>query len=295
MIFRVSKFTGTGMKRYKKGDIGQIMEYLASFAQKGFNAGERDDYLNFSLDRLLKTLDLIPSTIKETSRVLELGASPYFMSLLILKYLNCHIDFANYFHDKPGARQEELLVSEKYGERRVFRFKNFNIEKEPFPFKKKSYDLVLFCEIIEHLTVDPVHSLVQINRLLSDGGFMIITTPNVLRYENILKLVQGKNIYDHYSGYGAYGRHNREYTPSEMRLLVESLGFRIVTLYTAVTGSMKVEGFSIKRFRGLIRLVTTKQRGSNIFLLAQKVAEVPESYPGWLYESIFGQEVVNNN
>jgi SAM-dependent methyltransferase len=230
------------MKKLKKGGIGGLMEYLASFTQIGFNAEERNDYLNFSLDRFLKTLELIPESLKGTGRILELGASPYFMSLLILKYLDCHIDFANYFHDRPGAGQEELLVSEKYKERRVFRFKNFNIEKEVFPFKKRSYDLVLFCEIIEHLTIDPVHSLVQINRLLSDGGYLIITTPNVLRYENILKLVRGENIYDHYSGYGAYGRHNREYTPSELRLLVEGLGFRVVSLYTSVTGSMKVEG-----------------------------------------------------
>src|SRR5208337_3584775 len=120
------------MKRFKKGDIGPITEYLASFTQKGFNADERKGYLNFSLDRLLKTLELIPESIKATGRVLELGASPYFMSLLISKYLNCHIDFANYFHDKPGALQEELLVSEKYKEKHVFRFKNFNIEKEAF-------------------------------------------------------------------------------------------------------------------------------------------------------------------
>ncbi len=275
------------MKKFSKRDIGPILEYLESFTHEGLDPDERSDYLNFSLDRFLKTLELIPDSINGSSTLLELGASPYFMSLLILKYLHCHVDFANYFHDRPGGRHEELLVSKKFRERHVFRFGNFNVEKEEFPFKKKSYDLVLFCEIIEHLTVDPVHSLVQINRLLTDGGYLIITTPNVLRYENILKLIRGSNIYDHYSGYGAYGRHNREYTPAELRLLVESLGFRIVRLLTAVTGSIKVKGFSIKRFRGLIQLLTPKHRGSNIFLLAQKVAEVPESFPGWLYESMF--------
>jgi len=115
---------------------------------------------------------------------------------------------------------------------------------------------------------------------------MIITTPNALRYENIAKLILGKNIYDHYSGYGAYGRHNREYTPVELRLLVEALGFSVTRLYTKVTGSINIEGLSIKRFRGLLQLLTTKNRGSNIFLLARKEAEAGPVYPGWLFESM---------
>jgi SAM-dependent methyltransferase len=283
----------TRMKRFKQDEIDAVMDYLASFTQYGFNADERNNYLNFSLDRFLKTLELIPDNITAASKVLELGASPYFMSLLIMKYLKCHVDYANYFGEKSQLRQEEVLVSEKYNERHVFRFKNFNIENERFPYKNKSYDLVLFCEIIEHLTVDPVHSLVQINRLLSDGGYLVVTTPNALRYENILKLLLGKNIYDHYSGYGAYGRHNREYTPSEMRILAESLGFRIIKLYTKVTGSIKIKDFSIKRFRGFMQLMTTRYRGSNIFLLAQKVSDARPVHPKWLFESWYDTAGIN--
>ena len=58
----------------------------------------------------------------------------------------------------------------------------------------------------------------------------------------------------------------------ELRLLVEALGFSVTRLYTKVTGSIKIEGLSIKRFRGLIQLLTAKNRGSNIFLLARKEA-----------------------
>jgi SAM-dependent methyltransferase len=272
--------------KYSRTDIDAIMDYLGSFDLPGINSEERNNYLNFSLDRFLKTLELFPEEINEKSRVLELGASPYFMSLLIKKYYNCRIDFANFFGVSKALKTKEVLASKKYNKKYDIDFKHFNVEKEEFPFKDKSFDLVLFCEIIEHLTVDPVHTLVQINRLLKQGGFMIITTPNVLRYENVMKLITGKNIHDHYSGYGAYGRHNREYTPHELRLLVESMGFRVVKLYTKVTGSIKIEDFSIKRFRGLIQCFTTRNRGSNIFMLAQKTADADCSYPGWLFESM---------
>jgi len=262
------------------------MEYLASFELPGIDSEERNNYLNFSLDRFLKTLELFPDDINDKSRVLELGASPYFMSLLIKKYFNCRIDFANFFGASKISKTREFLVSRKYNEKYDIDFRHFNVEKEAFPYKDRSFDMVLFCEIIEHLTVDPVHTLVQINRLLKQGGYIIITTPNVLRYENVAKLIMGKNIHDHYSGYGAYGRHNREYAPEELRLLVESMGFKVVKLYTKVTGSIKIEGFSIKRFRGLIQLFTNRNRGSNIFLLARKVAEADYNYPGWLFESM---------
>lgn len=271
---------------YNKADVESIMEYLASFRLPGMNENEKSNYLNFSLDRFLKTLEIFPDDINEKSRVLELGASPYFMSLLIKKYYNCSLELANYFGDSKKVKTKESLVSEKFGVRHDVAFKHFNVEKEEFPFRPKSFDLVLFCEIIEHLTVNPVHSLLQINRLLDTGGYMIITTPNVLRYENVLKLILGKNVHDHYSGYGAYGRHNREYTPEELRVLVEGLGFRVVSLYTKVTGSIRIEGLSIKRFRGLIQFFTTRNRGSNIFLLAQKTADAVPVYPGWLYESM---------
>jgi SAM-dependent methyltransferase len=269
-----------------KKDVQSLMDYLGSFEQPGFNAEERKNYLNFSLDRFLKTLEIFPDGISADSRVLELGASPYFMSMLIEKSFGCRLDLANYFGTDRFAGTKETLVSDKFREKRVMEFKHFNVEKEEFPYRAGSYDLVVFCEIIEHLTVDPVHSLVQINRLLKKGGHMIITTPNVLRYENVAKLILGRNVFDHYSGYGAYGRHNREYTPAELRLLVEALGFSVERLYTRVTGSINIEGFSIKKFRGLIQLLTTKNRGSNIFLLARKESETGPVYPRWLFESM---------
>ena len=272
--------------RINKKEIPALLEYLDSFAGSGLNPAEIKNYLNFSLDRFLKTLELIPEDIGGKSRVLELGASPYFMSLLLKKKLNCSLDFGNYFGSDKKVKTKEVLVSGAFSERHVMEFRHFNVERDRFPFKDNTYDMVLFCEIIEHLTVNPVHSLVQINRILKKGGYLVITTPNVLRYENILKLLIGANVHDHYSGYGAHGRHNREYTPSELRLLVEGMGFEVVRLYTKVTGSMKIEGFSIKKFRRFIQLLTTNNRGSNIFLLARKTKDTGPVYPSWLFESM---------
>ncbi len=270
---------------YRKKEIDSLMEYLGSFELANFNADERSNYLNVSLDRFLKTLEVFPEGINEKSRVLELGANPYFMSLLMLRKYGCRLEFANFFGDRRPAKDTEVLTSGQFGETHRFRFGHFNVERERFPYRDGSFDLVLFCEIIEHLTMDPVHPLVQINRILRDGGHVVITSPNVLRHDNLRKLIMGKNVHDHYSGYGPYGRHNREYTPAELRELVEALGFRVERLYTKVTGAINVRGLTIKRFRGLMQLLTTRNRGSNIFMLARKVADAEPVYPGWLFES----------
>lgn len=49
---------------------------------------------------------------------------------------------------------------------------------ERLPFKKKSFDVVICREVIEH--VDSAHKVfVEIRRVLKDKGYLYITTPNV--------------------------------------------------------------------------------------------------------------------
>ena len=56
--------------------------------------------------------------------------------------------------------------------------KNFNMEKDPWPYDDASFDLVIASEVIEHLTQDPMHVISEANRVLSSKGKLFITTPN---------------------------------------------------------------------------------------------------------------------
>src|SRR3989440_9270321 len=51
--------------------------------------------------------------------------------------------------------------------------------------------------------------------------------------ENVCRLIAGENIYDPYSGYGPYGRHNREYNRDELAKLLVFAGFEIEVLFSA--------------------------------------------------------------
>src|SRR5439155_821157 len=90
-------------------------------------------------------------------------------------------------------------------------------------------DLVIWCEVIEHLTENPVHALGEIHRALRPGGQLVVSTPNVTRCGNITGLLRGRNIYDPYHLGTPLGgsRHSREYTLRELRDLVAGCGFSV--------------------------------------------------------------------
>jgi len=90
---------------------------------------------------------------------------------------------------------------------------------------------VLCCELIEHLMADPMHLMSEVNRILKPGGHLVLTTPNVAglrpsrRFYRISSgLLPG--IRPALESGEAEARHNREYTPREIRLLLENSGSR---------------------------------------------------------------------
>jgi SAM-dependent methyltransferase len=171
---------------------------------------------------------------------LELGANPYFTTMLLREFTDLELVLANYFDESfpvDGDRAAQDLVFSDFSsgrERQVsLEFRHFNIETERFPFADSSFDVVLFCEILEHLLMDPVAVLREVKRVLRPSGALILTTPNVNRLENVTRMLGGLNIYDPYSGYGPYGRHNREYNKHELSLLLDYVGFEFDVLESA--------------------------------------------------------------
>ena len=55
----------------------------------------------------------------------------------------------------------------------------FDAEKDRFPYADGYFSTVLCCELVEHLTEDPMHMMAEINRILRPGGHLVLTTPNI--------------------------------------------------------------------------------------------------------------------
>jgi SAM-dependent methyltransferase len=270
-------------------DEAALKDYLGSFDVFKEAEQEGRNYITHALRRFMITVDMTPPALNPDSEALELGANPYFITLMLMKLRGYRMSLANYFGEGvfTEAQGTQHVSSAKYNESYDFTFDYFNAETEAFPYPDGKFDLVLYCEILEHLVSDPTRVLCEIHRILKPGGSLLLTTPNVLNWHNLQSIATGRNIYDLYSGYGIYGRHNREYTPAEVTSLMDDCGFKTTELRLddlhPYTGYTRV----LKRLR--------PQWRDNIFVLAQAVGHPRHRYPDWLYRSRHGvHQVVNS-
>jgi glycosyltransferase involved in cell wall biosynthesis/SAM-dependent methyltransferase len=243
-------------------------------------------YVEADFRRFVYTLGLVPE--KSGQNVLELGANPYFTTTLLKKFRDANLFLANFFDASEPEGSQKVTIGET-GEVLEYRYKQFNIEKDSFPYQDNFFDVVLFCEIIEHLLSDPVHALTEIRRVLKPTGMLALTTPNVARLDNVRRMVAGENVYDPYSSHGTYGRHNREYTQEELFQLLSANGFSIKTMFTAdVHPDRPNAHVSLNALAPLIKHRST-DLGQYIFCQSsvnQESKLLHPVRPDWLYRSL---------
>src|SRR4030042_1229362 len=114
---------------------------------------------------------------KKSLRILDVGCYPYHM----------------------GAALEQLGhtvygISSKHEPIKNTRVAILNIEKDRFPYKENTFDLVLCSEVLEHLPQSPVFALAEMHRVTKSNGYLIVTTPNIARSINRAKLLAGRSI-----------------------------------------------------------------------------------------------------
>ena len=109
------------------------------------------------------------------------------------------------------------------------------LSRKDCPIANNSFDIVILSEVIEHLRISPLKALSEIKRILKPGGQLLLTTPNMARLTNILRLLMGRNIIEEFPDDDRQLNHItdkmthiREYTMKELKLLLGRAGFEIV-------------------------------------------------------------------
>lgn len=229
-----------------------------------------------------------------SGKALELGANPYFTTILLQKFTNLELELANYLGPNKGAKIHQAVNYVEHGQFKTMEFEshNFNVEEDKFPFADDQFDVVFFCEIIEHLLMDPAGVIKEIKRILKPNAFLILSTPNVSRLDNVARLMLGTNIYDPYSAHGPYGRHNREYTRHDLYLLLSYLGFEISEMFTADVHENYVDAEKID-VRPYAPLLDFRKHdlGQYIFVKAKNVGPAGQKKPTFLYQSYPESEI----
>lgn len=192
--------------------------------------------------------------------------------------------------DNRPASEETFLANASNGGEFRFRTDRFDLE-EPFPYSDETFDVVIFTEVLEHLPVDPMHALSEINRITKTGGWILLSTPNCSSAKSVIKILRGgnPNCYPIYTKQPTHDRHNREYTPWEVRQLLAASGYEVTTFDTIdVYNDQSPALWVIKAALWLSRYLTLgiikfRDRGDTIFALGKKISEIENRYPEFLY------------
>jgi len=236
-------------------------------------------YLRDHLERFRITMAVIPP-LPAGAAVLELGSAPYFLTRLLTRR-GYAVTTANFSGADAGPefRAPAVVRSPRRGTAETFAFDYFNVEADRFPYADGSFDLVLCCELLEHLPEDPTNMLAEIHRVLRKGtGRLVLTTPNAARWENVARVQAGGNVYERISGQGTHGRHNREYLVGEVRELLAACGYCDADVFALDVHDHAHE-------RRLQPGIVPEDRECNIFAVATAVGEPRWAYPEWLYIS----------
>lgn len=271
--------------------FAEVEKAFRTWSVNGEPVGHLDGYVTDSQLRFLYTWGLVRN---DAGRCLELGANPYFTTWLLDEYTDLELTLANYYGQR-GETEETVswlppgVATPVRIERRS---KLFNVEEDEFPYPDDSFDVVLFCEMLEHLLMNPLATLRQIHRVLEPGGVLVLTTPNVARLDNVLRLLHGANIYDPYSGYGPYGRHNREYTRHELHRLLDFAGFDVEISMTADGHPSDATKWELHDATAPLIEFRVPDLGHYLYVRARATRPPREGLPSFLYRSWSAGEIV---
>lgn len=285
-------------RRLLDSSTDAVKDYLMSIELEGTPRGFTETYVGDAFRRFVHTLQFVP--LPAGRRILELGGNPYFFHILLRRlFPGSTVEAANFFDHNIFSGEigsaTHRLRSEQFGEEWTFTYPLFNLEVvRRYPLPPASYDLIFFCETLEHLVVNPFPVFRKIRRLLAPGGHLIISLPNAVRLTNLACMLDGYNFFDLYQPQnGIHGRHNREFTLDEMKTLLTLHGLTVLRAETRdrfdydevpiVAVDYSGDPVSLTRRRQeLIKVLESAggrldDRGDNLYLLAQRPAAMPPS------------------
>lgn len=177
-------------------------------------------------ERVRRTLELLREL--GCRRIVEVGAHPWVMTTALIDdeafdvVATVSAEETLEWPDNPEVEinTHEIVTPGA----NVGRIKNysFNVERRLVQLEERA-DVVLACEIIEHLIRSPHVMLLNANRWLAKDGFLVVTTPNGAQFMNPLRRASRTAAYRA----RCYERHSYVYRLRDLVELVELCGFRI--------------------------------------------------------------------
>lgn len=151
------------------------------FEQEQYYIRERPRYFN-TLKFLLAKID--PSNDLSGLHILEIGGGQ--ISLLMHALFGCKAVVAD--------------VSDKYEDsvqKQGCDFRVCDLLYDDLP-DRNHFDIVIMCEVVEHLPVPPYQILSKIRNWMKPGALLFVTTPNLYRLRNVIRMILGMRVFDYF-------------------------------------------------------------------------------------------------
>lgn len=222
-------------------------------------------------------------------KVLEIGAffGVVCMALASLGYSVTAADIPEYI-ELP----EQIERYRKFG----IQTKGVRLEEFVLPFADEQFDIVIMCEVLEHLNFNPLPLLKEINRIGRPASIFYVSMPNAGSVYNRLAVLRGNasgvqiseffEQLDPSNSLVANG-HWREYTMAETRRLLEPLGYRIVEQYGFSLGETQApSGFKSRIARRFFRAFPFLKENQTTVALREKRTDLRLHLPTTVHREI---------
>jgi SAM-dependent methyltransferase len=209
---------------YKKNHIILSNLWNSSGEQKYLDSLHKD------YEKILLDFNTIFPERNTSPRVLEISSFLGVVDIALAK-----IGFETYTYDIPEF-QDNTNLKNLYQDFNVRQASGrvHDIGKNGLPYPDNFFDAVILSEVLEHLNVNPLPVVQEINRVLKINGILYLTTPNQVNLINRMSMLSGRSVRNSLNDFviqsdetkkSICGIHWREYTITELKELLEITGF----------------------------------------------------------------------
>ncbi|WP_266181449.1 class I SAM-dependent methyltransferase [Dyella humicola] len=197
-------------------DAHAYREFVALFERYDIPAGE---YLADHYQRFATTLDEFKSTWNDGSRVLDIGAHWLHQAVMwrLAGFDVTAVDMPSTFNAESVKNIAHAMTIP------LLPCADLERAEELAAIPDNSVDIVLFTEILEHITFNPINLWRQVHRILAPRGRIVVTTPNYYSWKGrawqLARYVTGKGggiSVEEILKTHTYGHHWREYSRREV-------------------------------------------------------------------------------
>lgn len=176
------------------------------------------NYLNFHQDRFNYILEKLKTLHAEGKSFLEIGSLTGYL-LMGATLIGYNVSGS----DLPKYTEAIQSLSEAYH----FDNRPADLSRDNIPFADNSFAVIVCSEVLEHFNFHPQKFFNEAARVLKPGGTLIVTTPNLNRLNNVIKLILGQSINAEINEPYTEGTHYREYNAAELKYMAEKSGLKI--------------------------------------------------------------------